>query len=45
MELANAMKGMMPVVKQAQDMMKGFDFGEIGGLAELAKQFTAGKKE
>lgn len=43
MELADAMKGMMPVVKQAQEMMKGFDLGELGGLADLAKQFTAGK--
>ena len=45
MDLADAMKGMMPVVKQAQEMMKGFDLGELGGLADLAKQFTAGKKE
>ena len=45
MDLTEAMKGMMPVVKQAQDMMKGFDLGELGGLADLAKQFTASKKE
>jgi hypothetical protein len=44
MQLAEAMKSMTPVVKQAQDMLKGLDLKNLGGIADLAKQFTGGKK-
>jgi hypothetical protein len=42
MQLAEAMKGMMPVVEQAQNMMKGLDLKsfDIKGLADMAKQFS-----
>lgn len=42
MQLAEAMKGMMPVVEQAQNMMKGLDLKSfnIKGLADMAKQFS-----
>ena len=40
MQLAEAMKSMTPIVEQAQNMMKGFDFKSLGGLADMAKQFT-----
>lgn len=44
MQLAEAMKSMTPIVKQAQDMLQGLDLGSLGGIADLAKQFTSGKK-
>jgi hypothetical protein len=42
MQLAEAMKGMMPVVEQAQNMMKGLDLKsfDIKGLADMAKKFS-----
>uniref|UniRef100_A0A6C0BAH9 Uncharacterized protein n=1 Tax=viral metagenome TaxID=1070528 RepID=A0A6C0BAH9_9ZZZZ len=44
MQLAEAMKSMTPIVKQAQDMLQGLDIKNLGGIADLAKQFTGGKK-
>jgi len=46
MQLAEAMKGMMPVVEQAQNMMKGLDLKsfDIKGLADMAKQFSPSGK-
>lgn len=44
LQLAEAMKSMTPIVAQAQDMLKGLDIKNLGGLADLAKQFTGGKK-
>lgn len=45
LHLAEAMKGMMPVVEQAQNMMKGLDLKsfDIKGLADMAKQFSPSK--
>ena len=45
LQLAEAMKGMMPVVEQAQNMMKGLDLKsfDIKGLADMAKQFSPSK--
>jgi len=40
LQLAEAMKNMTPLVKNAQDMLKGLDLGQLGGIADLAKQFT-----
>ena len=42
MQLADAMKNMGPLLEQAKGMLKGLDFKELGGLANLAKSFTAG---
>ena len=39
MQLADAMKNMGPLLSQAKDMLKGFDFKELGGIANLAKSF------
>jgi hypothetical protein len=43
-DLAKMMQGMMPMVQQAQEMLKGMDLTQMGGLAEMAKKFTAGSK-
>uniref|UniRef100_A0A6C0LDX5 Uncharacterized protein n=1 Tax=viral metagenome TaxID=1070528 RepID=A0A6C0LDX5_9ZZZZ len=45
MQLAEAMKSMTPIVQQAQDMLQGLDLKNLGGIADLAKQFTGGKKD
>jgi len=42
MQLADAMKGMTPLLEQAKGMLKGFDFKELGGLANIAKNFGIG---
>jgi len=42
LQLADAMKNMGPLLEQAKGMLKGLDFKELGGLANLAKSFTAG---
>ncbi|NBX39582.1 MAG: hypothetical protein EBR54_09285 [Flavobacteriia bacterium] len=42
MQLADAMKNMGPLLSQAKDMLKGFDFKELGGIANIAKSFGAG---
>uniref|UniRef100_A0A6C0KWH2 Uncharacterized protein n=1 Tax=viral metagenome TaxID=1070528 RepID=A0A6C0KWH2_9ZZZZ len=42
MQLADAMKGMTPLLEQAKGMLKGFDFKELGGLANIAKSFGIG---
>jgi hypothetical protein len=39
MQLADAMKNMGPLLEQAKGMLKGFDFKELGGIANLAKNF------
>lgn len=44
LQLAEAMKSMTPIVAQAQNMLQGLDMKNLGGLADLAKQFTGGKK-
>ena len=44
LELAEAMKSMTPIVEQAQNMLQGLDIKNLGGLADLAKQFTGGDK-
>jgi hypothetical protein len=44
LELAEAMKSMTPIVEQAQTMLQGLDIKNLGGLADLAKQFTGGDK-
>jgi hypothetical protein len=44
LELAEAMKSMTPIVEQAQHMLQGIDIKNLGGLADLAKQFTGGNK-
>jgi len=44
LQLAEAMKSMTPIVEQAQNMLQGLDIKNLGGLADLAKQFTSGKK-
>ena len=44
LELAEAMKSMTPIVEQAQTMLQGLDIKNLGGLADLAKQFTGGNK-
>ena len=44
MQLAEAMKSMTPIVEQAQNMLQGLDLKNLGGIADLAKQFTGGKK-
>lgn len=45
LQLAEAMKSMTPIVAQAQDMLQGLDIKNLGGLADLAKQFTGGNKK
>ena len=40
-QLANAMKSMSPLLEQAKSMMQGFDMKNLGGLASLAKSFSA----
>jgi cell division protein FtsB len=40
MQLADAMKSMTPLMEQAKGMLKGLDFKELGGLANLAKSFS-----
>ena len=42
MQLADAMKNMGPLLSQAKDMLKGFDFKELGGIANIAKSFGGG---
>ena len=44
LQLAEAMKSMTPIVEQAQNMLQGLDIKNLGGLADLAKQFTGGDK-
>jgi hypothetical protein len=39
MQLADAMKNMGPLLEQAKGMLKGFDFKELGGIANIAKSF------
>jgi hypothetical protein len=39
MQLADAMKNMGPLLEQAKGMLKGFDFKELGGIANIAKNF------
>lgn len=39
LQLADAMKSMTPLMEQAKGMLKGLDFKELGGLANLAKNF------
>ena len=41
LQLADAMKNMTPLLEQAKGMLKGFDFKELGGLANIAKNFGA----
>jgi len=41
LELANAMKGMTPMLKQAQDMLKSLNITEIGDVTSLVKQLGA----
>lgn len=41
MKLAEAMKGMGPLMEQAKDLMKGFDVKGMGNITDMAKQFTA----
>jgi hypothetical protein len=42
LQLADAMKNMGPLLEQAKGMLKGLDFKELGGLANLAKSFNIG---
>jgi len=42
LQLADAMKNMGPLLEQAKGMLKGLDFKELGGLANLAKSFNVG---
>jgi len=39
LQLADAMKSMTPLMEQAKGMLKGLDFKELGGLANIAKNF------
>jgi uncharacterized membrane protein YciS (DUF1049 family) len=41
LELADAMKGMAPLMENAKSMLQGFDLKNLGGLADLAKTFNA----
>jgi hypothetical protein len=38
-QLANAMKGMAPLLEQAKGMLQGFDLKNLDGLASMAKNF------
>lgn len=38
-QLANAMKGMGPLLEQAKGMLQGFDMKNLDGLASMAKNF------
>jgi|LauGreDrversion4_1035100.scaffolds.fasta_scaffold112143_2 hypothetical protein len=42
MQLAEAMKGMTPLMDNAKKMLEGLDMKHINGLADLAKKFTSG---
>jgi hypothetical protein len=39
-QLADAMKNMGPLLEQAKGMLQGFDFKQLGGIADIAKNFT-----
>jgi hypothetical protein len=38
LELADAMKGMTPMLKQAQDMLKSLNITELGDITNMVKQ-------
>ena len=40
LQLANAMKGMTPVMENAKSLLQGFDMDSLNNLASLAKSFT-----
>ncbi len=41
LQLADAMKGMSPVMENAKSLLQGFDMNSINNLASLAKSFTS----
>ena len=44
MQLADAMKSMTPLLKQAKSLMAGFDMKQFGDITAMAKQFGAGNE-
>ena len=44
LQLAEAMKGMSPLLNQAKQLLSGFDLKNLDGLAGMAKNLLAGSK-
>ena len=42
LQLAEAMKNMTPLMKNAQDMLKGLDMSNLSGLSDMAKSLGMG---
>ena len=42
LQLADAMKGMTPLMEQAKSLLQGFDLKNLGGLGDLTKNLPVG---